>query len=226
MSQIEQALGPADSVVEVGAGTGCYSPVGRRLVAVEPSEVMIAQRIHRAIPVVRGLARALPFPGGSFDAALATFSVHHWGDPAAGLQEMCRVAACQVVLTFDQGEEWLHEFWLTRDYLPKEYFRGSMFSGLEPILRELKTSTVEVVPVPADCTDGFLCAYWKRPEAYLNPEVRLSISALALVGDEVLQPGLRRLGEDIRSGRWLDRNRALLDLDCYDWGYRLVICRP
>jgi SAM-dependent methyltransferase len=226
MSQIEQALGPADSVVEVGAGTGCYSPVGRRVVAVEPSEVMIAQRIHSAIPVVRGLAGALPFPGGSFDAALATFSVHHWGDPAAGLREMRRVAACQVVLTFDQGEDWLHEFWLTRDYFPQEYFRGSMFSGLELILRELKASRVEVVPVPADCTDGFLCAYWKRPEAYLNPEVRLSISALALVGDEVLQPGLRRLDEDIRSGRWLDRNRALLDLDCYDWGYRLVICRP
>jgi hypothetical protein len=81
------------------------------------------------------------------------------------------------------------------------------------------------VPVPADCNDGFFCAYWKRPEAYLDPEVRISISALALLGDEVLEPGLRRLAEDIRSGRWAERNRELLDLDSYDWGYRLVICQ-
>jgi SAM-dependent methyltransferase len=226
MRQVERALGQADSVVDVGAGTGAYSPNGRRVVAVEPSDVMIAQRPDDAAPVVRAVAGALPFRDGSFDAALATFTVHHWSDTAAGLREMRRVAALQVVLTFDQGEEWLDEFWLTRDYLPREYFRGSMFSGLEPVLRELDVAKVEVVPVPADCSDGFFCSYWRRPEAYLDPEVRISISALALLGDEVLEPGLRRLDEDIRSGHWAERNRELLDLDSYDWGYRLVICKP
>lgn len=226
MSQIELALGQANSVVDVGAGTGSYSPVAGQVVAVEPSEVMIAQRCNDAAPVVRALAGALPFPDRSFDAALATFTVHHWSDPAAGLREMRRVASSQVVLTFDQGEEWLDEFWLTRDYLPREHFVGSMFSGLEPVLRNLEPHRVEVVPVPADCRDGFFCAYWKRPEAYLDPEVRISISALALLDDEVLEPGLRRLDEDIRSGRWKERNRDLLDFDSYDWGYRLVICEP
>jgi SAM-dependent methyltransferase len=226
MRQVERALGQADSVVDVGAGTGAYSPVGRQVVAVEPSDVMIAQRPDDAAPVVRALAGALPFPDGSFDAALATFTVHHWSDPAAGLREMRRVAASQIVLTFDQGEEWLDEFWLTRDYLPREYFRGSMFSGLEPVLRELEACNVEVVPVPADCNDGFFCAYWRRPEAYLDPEVRISISALALMGDEILEPGLRHLDEDIRSRRWAECNRDLLDVDSYDWGYRLVVCKP
>lgn len=226
LRQIELALGQADTVVDVGAGTGAYSPIARRVVAVEPSEVMIAQRPQNAAPVVRALADALPFPDRSFDAALATFTVHHWSDPAAGLREMRRVAACQVVLTFDQGEDWLDEFWLTRDYLPRDYFRGSMFSGLGPVLHVLEASRVEVVRVPADCSDGFFCAYWKRPEAYLDRDVRLSISALALLGDEILEPGLRRLDEDIRSGRWAERNEDLLDLDSYDWGYRLVICEP
>ena len=78
--------------------------------------------------------------------------------------------------------------------------------------------------MPADCVDGFFCAYWKRPEAYLDPDVRISISALALMDDEILGPGLRRLDEDLRSGRWAERNRDLLDLATYDWGYRLVIC--
>jgi SAM-dependent methyltransferase len=226
MRQIERALGQADSVVDVGAGTGAYSPVGRRVVAVEPSEVMIAQRPDDAVPVVRAVAGALPFPDRSFDAALATFTVHHWSDSAGGLREMRRVAASQIVLTFDQGEERLDEFWLTRDYLPREYFGGSMFSGLEPVMKELEACRMEVVPVPADCSDGFFCAYWKRPEAYLDPEVRSSISALALLGDQVLEPGLRHLDEDIRSGRWAERNRDLLDLDSYDWGYRLVVCKP
>ena len=225
MNQIEVALGQADRVVDVGAGAGAYSPVARQVVAVEPSEVMIAQRPDNAAPVVRAVAGALPFPDRSFDAALATFTVHHWSDPTAGLREMRRVAASQVVLTFDQGEEWLDDFWLTRDYLPRDYFRGSMFSGLEPVLRELEQCRVEVVPVPADCTDGFFCSYWKRPVAYLDPEVRISISALALLGDEILEPGLRRLKDDIRSGRWAERNRDLLDLDSYDWGYRLVISK-
>ena len=89
------------------------------------------------------------------------------------------------------------------------------------MLRELPAGRVEVVPVPADCTDGFLCAYWKRPGAYLDPEVRATISVLALLDDQILEPGLRRLEEDIRSGAWAARNRALLDLDAYDWGYRL-----
>jgi SAM-dependent methyltransferase len=223
MRQIERALGEADSVVDVGAGTGAYSPVERQVVAVEPSEVMIAQRPEGAAPVVRALADVLPFPDISFDAALATFTVHHWSDPAAGLREMRRVSTSQVVHTFEQGEEWLDEFWLTRDYLPREYFHGSMFSGLEPVLRELDSPEVEVVPIPADCSDGFFCAYWKRPQAYLDPDVRISISALALLDDEVLEPGLHRLADDLRSGRWAERNRDLIDLDTYDWGYRLVV---
>ena len=172
---------------------------------------------------MRAVAGALPFPNGSFDAALATFTVHHWDDAAAGLREMRRVAGRQVILTFDQGEQWLDDFWLTRDYLPREHFRGPMFSGLDVVMDELDGARVEVVPVPADCRDGFFCAYWKRPEAYLDPDVRASVSALAMMGDEVLRPGLARLEQDIRSGEWAERNRALLELDTYDWGYRLVI---
>ncbi len=78
--------------------------------------------------------------------------------------------------------------------------------------------------MPADCRDGFFCSYWKRPEAYLDPGVCACISVLTLVGDRVLQPALRRLENDLRSRAWADRNRALLDLDSYDWGYRLVTC--
>jgi SAM-dependent methyltransferase len=223
MGQIERALGDAHSVVNVGAGAGSYEPADRRVTAVEPSNVMLAQRRPDAAPVVRAIAEALPFPNDSFDAALATFTVHHWSDPARGLRELQRVARRHVILTFDQGDEWLDDFWLTRDYLPKAHFRGELFSALSQVLTEIEPARVEVVPVPFDCRDGFFCAYWRRPHAYLDPDVRASISALALLDDAVLEPGLRKLAADLRSGAWHERNRALLELDAYDFGYRLVV---
>ena len=223
MEQIERALEPADTVVNIGAGAGSYEPSDRRVVAVEPSNVMLAQRRVGAAPVARAVAEALPFADGCFDAALATFTVHHWKDSAKGLQEMQRVAQRHVILTFDQGDEWLDDFWLTRDYLPQAHFRGVLFSGLEQVLAELAPARVEVVPVPFDCHDGFFCAYWRRPHAYLDPDVRASISALALLDDALLQPGLARLEADLHSGTWHDRNRTLLERDTYDFGYRLVV---
>ena len=223
MQQIEEALADARSVVNIGAGTGVYEPAGRRVVAVEPSKVMIAQRQANGAPVVRACAEALPFQDHSFDAGLATFTVHHWRDPKQGLREMRRVAARQVILTFDQRDDWLQQFWLTRDYLPQEHFRGPLFSGLCEVLAVLEPVRVDVVPVPFDCRDGFFCAYWRRPRAYLDPEVRASISALALLDDAVLTPGIARLEEDLRSGVWSERNQALLELKTCDFGYRLVI---
>jgi SAM-dependent methyltransferase len=223
MGQIEHALGDARSVVNVGAGAGSYEPADRRVTAVEPSNVMLAQRRVDAAPAVRAIAEALPFPNDAFDAALATFTVHHWSDPAQGLRELQRVARRHVILTFDQGDEWLDDFWLTRDYLPQAYFRGELFSALSQVVTEVEPARVEVVPVPFDCHDGFFCAYWRRPHAYLDPDVRASISALALLDDAVLEPGLEQLAADLRSGAWHERNCALLELDAYDFGYRLVV---
>ena len=223
MQQIERALAGARSVVNIGAGAGAYEPPQRHVVAVEPSHVMIAQRPANAVALVQGVAEALPFPDGCFDAALATFTVHHWHDSSRGLREMMRVARHQVILTFDQGDEWLDAFWLTRDYLPQAYFRGNLFSGLAQVSAEIEAARVEVVPVPFDCLDGFFCAYWRRPHAYLDAEVRASISALAMLDDAVLEAGLAQLEGDLRSGAWYERNRDLLELDACDFGYRLVV---
>jgi hypothetical protein len=82
---------------------------------------------------------------------------------------------------------------------------------------------VEQVPVPADCSDGFLAAYWRRPHAYLDPEVRAGMSAFHnLAGDE-LRDGLARLEMDLASGAWARRNDALLHAREFDGGYRLIV---
>ena len=221
--QIERALGDARTVVNIGAGTGGYEPTARDVVAVEPSTVMIAQRPHDAAPVVRAVAEGLPFPDRSFDVALATLTVHHWPDSAAGLRELQRVAERQVIFTFDQDEDWLDQFWLTRDYLPRSVMRDAFLAGLEQVCEVIEPQRVEVVSVPSDCTDGFFCAYWRQPHAYLDPKVRASISTFALVDDALLAPGLQRLAADLASGAWEQRNRDILELEAADFGYRLVV---
>ncbi|MFG2938488.1 class I SAM-dependent methyltransferase [Streptomyces sp. NPDC048282] len=223
-AQVRAALDGMADVVNVGAGTGSYEPE-RTVLAVEPSRVMIEQRPPGAAPAVRGIAERLPLRDGAVDAVMALLTVHHWGDPAAGIAELRRVARRRVVvLTWDQ-RTFRERFWLVRDYLPEaaEFDDGRAVAITR--LAELLGGTVrvEVVPVPYDCVDGFGAAFWRRPEAYLDPRVRAGISMLAQTGTAVLAPGLRRLAEDLESGRWARRYGELLGLDSLDVGYRLLV---
>src|SRR5882724_12162396 len=110
-AQVWAALGDAGTVLNVGAGTGSYEPSDRDVTAVEPSAVMRGQRSAGTAPCVAATAERLPFEGGSFDAAMAFATVHHWHDPIAGLREMRRVARRVVVFTHDTGNTaWLRRF--------------------------------------------------------------------------------------------------------------------
>jgi SAM-dependent methyltransferase len=219
-AQIERAVGPGASVINVGAGAGSYEPAGT-VVAVEPSAVMIAQRAAGAAPCVQASAEALPFDDGVFDVALAVLTIHHWSDLAAGISELRRVARRQVVLTFDCDRT--SDFWLVRDYLAESVaLDRQRLPPLDEITALLGGARIEAVPVPHDCADGFFGAYWRRPQAYLDPAVRAGISNFALLG-EAATPGLDRLAADIASGAWARRNAALLELDELDLGYRLLV---
>jgi SAM-dependent methyltransferase len=221
MRAIEDALGGARSVVSVGAGTGSYEPHERRVAAVEPSRVMIAQRTRAAAPVAQSVAEHLPFADGAFDAALAVLTVHHWPDASAGLAEMRRVAARQVVLTWDPAVD--DQFWMRSEYVPAINEREASMTTLDPICAALDVIDVRAVPVPWDCTDGFFGAYWRRPEMYLDAEVRAAISALALLDQPYVDRAMAQLGRDLADGAWHARHADLLSLDELDLGYRLVI---
>lgn len=219
-ARIEGALGGARTVVNVGAGTGSYEPAAREVVAVEPSEVMVRQRPRGSAPVVRASADGLPFRDGAFDAALAILTIHHWPDWRRGLAELRRVARDRVVLfTWDPDGPL---FWLVREYFP-EIPRAdrATFPSLEAMSRVLGPLAVHPVPVPADCADGFLGAYWRRPEAYLDAGVRGAVSAFARVPDTGAR--LARLAADLADGTWMRRHGELLALEELDVGYRLVV---
>jgi SAM-dependent methyltransferase len=219
-ARVWAALGDARTVLNVGAGTGSYEPPGRDVTAVEPSALMRAQRPPGAAPCVAAAAESLPFGDQSFDAAMAFSTVHHWQDPIAGLREMRRVARRVVVFTHDASDP--DRFWLNRDYLPEH---NNLWAG-RPSLTELARAIgarIEPVPIPWDCADGFFEAYWRRPKAYLDENVRRGMSIWARVGPDAEQRAVRSLRDDLASGQWAERNRDLLDLDAAELDSRLLI---
>jgi SAM-dependent methyltransferase len=222
-AQVWAALGDARTVLNVGAGTGSYEPPGRDVTAVKPSAVMRAQRPAGAAPCVAAAAESLPFEDRSFDAAMAFATIHHWQDPIAGLREMRRVARRVVVFTHDSSQTgWCRRFWLTRDYLPEV---ADLLVG-RPTLTELAGAIgarIEPVLIPWDCADGFFEAYWRRPEAYLDDQVRRGVSVWTRVGPAAEQRAVRDLRDDLASGRWAERNRDLADLEAAELGLRLLV---
>jgi SAM-dependent methyltransferase len=207
----------------VGAGAGSYEPVDRRVLAVEPSPEMIRQRPPGSAPVIQASATALPFPDGAFDATLAVLTVHHWPDRARGLAELRRVARDRaVILTWEPDAA---PFWLVDDYFPELVaLDRASFEPLDALRRLLGPIEVRPLPIPHDCVDGFLGAYWRRPEAYLDAAVRGAISTFTKLAD--VEPGLARLRRHLEDGTWRRRNAALLERRALDLGYRLVIARP
>jgi SAM-dependent methyltransferase len=223
-ARIWAALGDARTVVNVGAGTGNYEPPDRAVTAVEPSAVMLAQRAPRAAPAVQGIAEDLPFDDRSFDAAMAVLTLHHWSDWRAGCAELRRVARDRVVV-FSWDPRYRERMWLGPEYFPGLTWESAVgFPSLADQAAALEAE-VEIVPVPWDCRDGFFSAFWRRPEAYLDPAVRAGISTLARRREDELADGLARLRADIGSGAWARRHADLLELEELDLGYRLLVSR-
>ncbi|NNF77245.1 MAG: methyltransferase domain-containing protein, partial [Rhizobiales bacterium] len=168
---------------------------------------------------IQGHAEDLPFDDKVFDASMAILTIHHWSDQQKGLSEMRRVTRGPVVLlTFDPDHR---GFWLL-DYFPElaalDDTQMPKLADYERLLGQVKISTV---PVPHDCTDGFMAAYWRRPSAYLDPKIRAAISPFWALGD--ISEQLNKLAQDLDDGTWAERYADLAELGEYDAGYRLVV---
>jgi SAM-dependent methyltransferase len=220
-----EALGDARSVANVGAGSGSYEPRDRTVVAIEPSREMIDKRPDGAARAIQAFAEALPLDDNSVDAATAIFTIHHWHDVRQGLAELKRVARERIViLTWDKS--FVGRFWLTRDYLPEiDEWTADQLPPIGEIEVELGRLERRPLPVPRDCQDGFLRAFWGRPEAYLQEHIRRNISQFNLVDPLAIERGIDRLRRDLASGEWDARNARLRTLDALDLGYVLLTAR-
>ncbi len=217
---IDEAIGDAETVLNVGAGAGSYEPSDRSVVAVDPSSVMLAQ--HHGGRRVRGVAESLPFDDGTFDAAMAILTMHHWDDLGAGLVELRRVARRQVLFTWDPQHS--RKLWIAEDYVPAiDALETGRFVPLVSLIEALAAHTVLPFEIPHDFTDGFQAAFWRRPEMYLEPDVRAASSTFASLPTELVEPGIERLRADLRTGKWQESYGDLLALESVDFGHRIVI---
>jgi SAM-dependent methyltransferase len=224
-AQVHAALGGARTVVNVGAGAGSYEPTDRWVLAVEPSATMRAQRPAGAAPAVAARAEALPFDDDAFDAAMACVTIHHWDPPAAGLAELRRVArGVVVVLTFDMDalpawqQDYLDEcLVIERPRVPAPEAIAAALGG---------RVSVESIAIAGDCSDGFIPAFWRRPEALLDPGARTAQSSWALLAPGVEERIIARLAADLASGAWDAAHGHLRTREHLDGGMRLVVSEP
>lgn len=221
------ALGDSRTVINVGAGAGSYEPRDRYVVAIEPSDVMAAQRPADLVPAIRAAAADLPFRDDAFDAAMAILTLHHWDSgQEQGVRELRRVARGPVViLTYDAAVS--GQMWLMRDYLPEV---AELDYRIFPLLPQLAAwlggeTTTETVPIPADTPDWTLGSFWAHPERVLDQAARNGTSGFARMPTAVVQRAVDAVARDLSSGVWDDRNGHLRSLTEYDAGLRLIVGR-
>lgn len=217
--RIQFHLQGAQRILNVGAGMGSYEPDNCEVVAIEPAYEMISKRIDSRAILIQGCAEELPFKDNAFDGSMGILTIHHWSDIVLGLQEMLRVSRDIIVLFTWIG--YGNDFWL-EDYIPEiAGIDENLFPTLEELDQILGGVSVDTIEIPYDCTDGFMCAYWRRPEMYLDPNARMAISTFSRIPE--IQERLNRLQEDIESGVWRKKYSHLLEKESLDLGYRLVI---
>jgi ubiquinone/menaquinone biosynthesis C-methylase UbiE len=130
-----------------------------------------------------------------------------------------------VILTWDRA--FAGSFWLTRDYVPElDAWTVAAVPSLGEISDELGPLERRAVPIPRDCEDGFLRAWWARPEAYLDEAVRRNISQFNLVDPEAVRRGVELLERDLADGVWDERHGRLRTLGELDLGYVLLVAQP
>ena len=226
--RIHAALGDARTVVNVGAGAGSYEPRDRHVIAIEPSDVMAAQRPPEIAPAIRASAEALPLRDRSVDAAMAILTIHHWDRAReAGVRELRRVARGPVVIvTYDA--EVSARMWLMAEYLTEvAELDLRIFPRLDQLTSWLGGDVaIEPLPIPRDTPDWMLGSFWAHPERVLDADSRAATSGFARMPEAVVQRVVRDLSRDLADGTWDERHAALRKLHAFDAGLRLVVAKP
>ncbi len=218
-SQIHKELLNSTMILNIGAGTGSYEPIDKKLVAVEPSIEMIRQRSEKSHPVKQAKADFLPFSDKYFSHTMTILSMHHWEKREKAYLEIKRVTRDKFIAITWFPE--LASFWLTKDYFPEIYeIDTKIFPSINELNKHFNNIEIKPLLIPDDCRDGFLACFWKRPEAYLDSNVRLAMSTFSKI--KYLDDGLNRLKNDIESGLWHKKNIDLLNSSYLDVGYRII----
>ncbi|MBR8839382.1 MAG: class I SAM-dependent methyltransferase [Stigonema ocellatum SAG 48.90 = DSM 106950] len=218
-------------IADIGAGSGGYTQLlanqGFSVYAVEPSSVMRSQAPkHPQVQWLTGYAEELPLPDNSVDGLISILTIHHFSNLEKAFQEMHRIVkvGAIILLTFDirlAQKIWLNDYfpWLWSDAL-----RLLPLNELANLIEANTTRRVEAIPflLPYDLSDLFAGAAWRRPELYLQPDVRAGISSFALANKPVIESGVKSLAADLSSGEWDTKYGEIRTLTEIDLGYRFL----
>ena len=152
---------------------------------------------------------------------MAILTVQHWSDLEAGLRELIRVARDRIVIV-TMDVQVIAQLWIVRDYLPELLDSHAGFPPIDRLGQLLADMRSEVLPVPRECQDGFMAAFWGRPEAYLDPATRAATSPWHHLPTTVIDHAMTRLREDLDSGAWSRSYGHLLERKEFDVGMRLI----
>jgi SAM-dependent methyltransferase len=224
---IYKVLGPVKTILNVGAGAGSYEPDDKYVLAVEPSAVMRALRgTNNKVPAISGTAAHLPFDDQALDASMALVTVHHWPDIKHGLREMRRVTKGPVVImTFDPAA--LNEFWNARYFPELIEVERLRYPPVDLIIQGLGGQCeVLAIPVPHDCVDGFQEAFYARPEAFLEKEMRKAQSAWGFLPEGVEERLVKNLADELANGQWDAKYGHYRTQPNFTGALRLIISKP
>lgn len=179
---------------------------------------------------LNGSAENIPLPDSSVDGVIAILSFHHFSDPEQALKEMVRIVNNGPIVFFTFDPRQVEEFWLA-DYFPEIWKQAfDAFPPLERVVELFSKITgfnvkVATFKLPHDLVDCFSAAGWRRPEMYLDPDIRAGMSAFTLADEWVVNKGLQKLKEDLQAGAWEEKYGWLKELNEADLGYRFVCIR-
>jgi SAM-dependent methyltransferase len=221
---VDRAIGEAQTVLNVGAGAGSYEPEDKYVISVEPSKTMRLQRAEKnKVPAVIGNAENLPFDDDTFDASMAMVTIHHWENMEKGLQELRRVSKDKViVMTFDPDA--LDIYWNVNYFPEVVNAERARYPSVKFIVDVLGGNCeVITIPIPIDCVDGFQEAFYGRPEAFLDKEIRKNQSAWGFVSEEEELRGVQMLKEELESGEWERKYGKFRTQPFFEGALRLIV---
>ena len=141
LEAVRELLPDADRSLEIGVGSGRFAgPLGFG-VGIDPSPKMLAHARERGIEVTVGVAEALPFRDGTFDAALIVTTICFVDDVARTLEEARRVLAPdgRLVIGFVDKESPLGQHYQeVREENP--FYRDATFLSTDELRSAMETA--------------------------------------------------------------------------------------
>ncbi len=150
-------LGPNDTVLDVGAGTGFLtepaSRVAGRVIALDLSKSMTDEAISKLgrnnVEFKIGSVERMPLGDGSFDAVIGNMFLHHCPDPERAVMEMSRVLRARGRIVFADMQEHEHEWLRTEN---ADLWLGFDTQYVNLLFQKAGITNVRIEPLSTCCT--------------------------------------------------------------------------